>query len=560
MESWNLLLEVVVLLAGCLILGAICVWLKQSPIVGYLLAGMILGGPGSLRLVKSEHDIEAIAELGVALLLFTLGLEFSFKRLLGLGTRSLLSGVVQVAATTLLGMGVALLFGLSAKEAAAIGAIVSLSSTAVVLRVLIDLRDIDTLHARSSVAILLVQDMAVVPLAILMTILAQGGTPNEVLLMLGKIIGLAAILILSLYLLLNKLAVPLLQSFNSDQNRELAVVLAIVLGLGATYAAHAMGLSPSLGAFIAGMFLGSSAFAVQLRADVASLRAVLLTLFFGAVGLVADPWWIAQHLGLVLAVAALILALKGVVVWSILRMAGQPNSVALATGMCLAQVGEFAFVLASSGRQGEVISRDLHLLLVSSTIITMFVTPYIVAWAPAAANWLDRRRFTRQKSDESIHLHSGQADVVIIGFGPSGQAVGRSLQGKNYKVLVLDINPQLAALAESFGFEGQIGDSTQFEILEHAGVSSARMIVITIPALSATRKALQCVKQIAPHAHLVVRARYQRDISDLEQAGATAVFGDEEQVGYRLSNYVNLRLALEEEDQTEASPVQDVSA
>lgn len=544
MDSWKLLWEIVLLLGACLILGSVCSWLKQSPIVGYLTAGMFLGGPGSLGLLQAGRDIEAIAELGVALLLFSLGLEFSWRRLMSLGSKTLLSGAVQVIATAVLGSLVALRFRLDVKEAVAVGAMLSLSSTAVVLRVLIDRGDIDSLHARNSVAILLVQDIAVVPLAVLMTLLSEGGTPLAVALSLAKILGLAFGLVVVLYVLLNQVAVRALNAMTVEQNRELTVVLAIVVGLGASWAAHAVKLSPALGAFIAGMFLGSSPFAVQLRADVSSLRTVLLTLFFGAVGLVADPIWIVKHLPFVLSLAVLIVALKAGVVWSILRVIGQSHSVALATGLCLSQIGEFAFVLGSAGREGGVVSKETHMVVVSATIATLFLTPYLVAFAPAAGNWLERRRKSASPTavpSELVHFHP---DVLIIGFGPAGQAVGRALVGKERKVLVLDVNPQAKLLAESLGLVGQIGDATQFEVLEHAHVRTARIVVITLPSRSAAMTVLQTVKQLAPQAHAVVRSRYQLHLAEFEQAGADAVIGDEEQVGYRLSAYVNLRLTM----------------
>lgn len=552
MESWNLLLEIVVLLGACLVLGAICSKLRQSPLVGYLTAGMFLGGPGSLRVVHSDHDIEAIAELGVALLLFSLGLEFSWRRLLSLGSKTLLCGGIQVVVTAVVGTLVSLGFQLPLKEAVAVGAMLSLSSTAAVLRVLMDRGDIDSQHARNSVAILLVQDMAVVPLAVLMTLLSQGGTPSEVVLSLGKILGLAFGLIAVLYVLLNQVAVRALRWLGAEQNRELPVVLAVVVGLGATWAAHAIGLSPALGAFLAGMFLGSSPFAVQLRSDVSSLRTVLLTLFFGAVGMVADPFWIARHLHHVLAVASLILALKTTVVWGILKAVGQPQSIALATGLCLSQVGEFAFVLGSAGRDGGVVSEDVYMVVVSSTIATLFFTPYFVTLAPSAAGWLERRRGTVAKSASPTDSDHPAPDVVIVGFGPAGQAIGRALAGKEFRVVVLDVNPQASRIAQSLGFDGQIGDATQLDVLEHAHVASAKLVAITLPARSPAMTVLQHVKRIAPKAHVVVRSRYELHEADFEAAGADAVIGDEEQVGYRLSNYVRLHFALQA-DTTESS-------
>ena len=184
------------------------------------------------------------------------------------------------------------------------------------------------------------------------------------------------------------------------------------------------------------------------------------------------------------------------VIWGLLRVAGQTHSVAAATGLCLGQVGEFAFVLASSGRSGGVISPELHLTLVSATIASMFVTPYLVTLAPLVGNWLTpRMSMSAAASVDGEAAKHEPLDVVIIGFGPAGQAVGRSLAGKSKRVLVLDINPQGVALADSLGFEGHIGDGTQFEVLEHAHVACSRVIVITIPALSGAMNSLQCVKQ-----------------------------------------------------------------
>ena len=214
----------------------------------------------------------------------------------------------------------------------------SLSSTATVFRVLIDRGEIDSLHGRNSVGILLVQDMAVVPLAILMAILGEGGTPGEIAIVVLEIIALAVGLIVLLYLFLNKVAVKALATLTLEQNRELTILLAVVVGFGSTWAAHAVGLSPALGAFIAGMFLGSSTFATQLRADISSLRVVLLTLFFGAVGMVADPLWILQNFGFVLVVAVLMVIGKTTIIWGILRTMGKTGRSSLATGLCLAQV------------------------------------------------------------------------------------------------------------------------------------------------------------------------------------------------------------------------------
>jgi CPA2 family monovalent cation:H+ antiporter-2 len=544
METWSLLLEVVVLLAACLLVGGIFSALKQNPLVGYLLAGMLLGGPGSLNVVRSESHIDAIAELGVALLLFSLGLEFSWNRLLGLGRKTLAGGVVQVVLTGAAAAGVVLLFRLGPAEAVAVGAMVSLSSTATVLRVLIDRGEIDGYYGRNSLAILLVQDIAVVPLAVLMTLLGGRGEPADVFVDVLKILGLAAALVLGFYLLINKAAVRALQFLSVEKNRELTVLLAVVVGFGATWGAHAIGVSPALGAFLAGMFLGSSPFATQIRADVSSLRVVLLTLFFGAVGMVADPLWIASHLPLVLGFAAAIVLFKALIVWGILRAIGQPDGISLATGLCLAQIGEFAFVLGKTAKSVDAIGTELYMLVVSVAIVTLFLTPYLVAAAPWAALTFQRWRGGLAPSDESRLTHAAfQPDVVIVGFGPAGQAVGRAFVGGDTKVLVIDLNSAAKSNAESLGLHAEIGDATSRDVLQHAGAASAKVVAITLPARAAALTVLDHVRSLNPAAWIVVRSRYQNHEPEFQQAGADVIIGDEAEVGQRLAEGVKQSVA-----------------
>ena len=544
MDSWGLLLEIVILLAVSLVFGGVLSRLGQSPLVGYLLAGMLLGGPGSLEVVRSEHDIEAIAELGVALLLFSLGLEFSWRRLKGLGGVTLTSGAIQVLLTGAIAFGAGLLFGLGIVEAVAVGAMLSLSSTATVFRVLIDQGEIDSLHGRNSVGILLVQDMAVVPLAILMAVLGEGGTPGEIAVVVLEIIALAVVLVVLLYIFLNKIAVKALASLTLEQNRELTVLLAVVIGFGSTWAAHAVGLSPALGAFIAGMFLGSSPFATQLRADIASLRVVLLTLFFGAVGMVADPLWILQNFGFVLFVAVLMVVSKTIVIWAILRAMGKSGRSSFATGLCLAQVGEFAFVLGKTGKASGVVGEHTEMVIVSSAILTLLATPYLVQVAPRLATWVARWG-RRTVGDESQTEESGLFHhVVIVGFGPAGQAVGRALSGKETPVLVLDLNPAAKEAANSMKLMSHVGDAMQIDVLEHAHLRTAKMVVITLPAHRAALTVLSHVRALAPHAPVVVRSRHQAHWAEIEAAGADVVVGDEEEVGRRLAQRTVAELEL----------------
>lgn len=538
--AWNLLLDVVVLLGAALILGGLLARLGQSPLVGYILAGMILGGPGSIRLVKSEKEIEAIAELGVSLLLFSLGLEFSWSRLRALGSRALLGGVIQVVVTLLVATVVTSVFGLRFREAIAVGAMVTLSSTAAVLRVLMVQGEIDSAHGRHSLAILLVQDVAVVPLALLMTILAGGGAPGEILWDIGRLLALAMGLILGLYLLLNWVAVWALNASTLERNRELTVLLTLVVGLGSTWAAHSVGLSPALGAFVAGMFLGSSPFAIQIRADVSSLRVALLTLFFGAAGMVADPVWMLQNWYLILALTALLLVIKALVIWAILRALGMASTIALATGLCLCQIGEFAFVLGSAGRESGIVSPEIHMMIVSTTIVSLLTTPFIVPLAPRLALWITQRlpRGSVSSPEAPDRPHHVAPDVVIIGFGPAGRLAGQILTGRPEQVLVVDLNKAATHKAKELGFHIVIGDASQLDVLEHLHLQRASVIIVTIPARTAAITVVHHLRRLAPQARIVARSRYQLYKVEFESAGAHVIVGDEEEVGNRLASRV----------------------
>ncbi|MGE0191264.1 MAG: cation:proton antiporter [Planctomycetota bacterium] len=537
MDGWRLVFEIVVLLAACLAGGSLLARLGQSPLVGYLLVGMVLGGPGSVGLVTSARDIEAIAELGVALLLFGLGLEFSWSRLKQLGRTTLLAGWVQVGATLLVGLVAVVATGGGLATGIAVGAMLALSSTAAVLRLLVERSDLDAEHGRASLAVLLVQDMAVVPLTLVLAFLGRGGTAGEILLDVGKTLGLAALFVVGLHLLLKHVIVRLLGVTSVERNREFAVLLAVVLGLGAAWGAHGIGISPALGAFAAGLFLGASPFATQVRADIASLRAVLLTLFFASVGMLADPLWIGRNLVLVLGVSTLVLVGKAFVTRTTLVALGKPASVAAATGLCLAQVGEFSFVLGKLGRDGGVVSDELYMLVVSVAMVTLLVTPWLVRAAPALGAWVARRRGDVDDAPDGEST-APVPEVLIVGFGPAGQAVGRALAATGRPAAVIELNAAARQQAIDLGLHCHVGDASSADVLEHAHAREARVIVITLPAPTAARLVLERARAVAPTAIFVVRSRYKIHAQELLAAGAHVVVGDETEVGTAMADQV----------------------
>ncbi len=549
MDLWNVLLDILILLLAALVLGALCERLRQSPILGYLAAGTLLG-PNALSFVSNTSQVSDIAELGVALLLFTIGLEFSWSRLRKLGPAALGGGSAQVLVTLGIGAGVAMLFGMSLHSAIAIGALVALSSTACVLRLLVSRAEIESNHGRHALGILLMQDIAVVPLVLLVTVLGEQGSIEQVGVDIFKSLFWAVILIAILYIAL-KWVVPRVLEFESlHRNRDLPILLAIVTGLGSAWGSHQLGLSPALGAFIAGMILAESPFATQIRADIGSIRTLLVTLFFSSIGMLGDPAWFANHLPAVLTLVAAIVVGKALIIWVILRTFRLTHTNALAAGICLGQVGEFSFVLAAVGR-GTVISEELFTLIISATITTLFLTPYLVALAPRLSVFIVEFLGKLKLIDPGLTRADDQVSpienhIIIIGFGPAGQVVGQSLSQIAERVSVIDLNPSTPGLSRQLGLKGTIGDATQADVLEHAGVTSAAAIIVTVPDPAAACAIVELVRSLAPDVHIIARARYHRYFEDIRAGGAHEVIDEEQLVGIRLAARLRKKIRSDE--------------
>jgi K+:H+ antiporter len=535
MEPWELLLDVVLLLGACLVVGFIFARIGQNPLVGYLLAGMALG-PGALEMIQPGEEMNTIAELGVSLLLFSIGLEFSWIRLRSLERKIWFVGIAQIVVTMAAAGGAAYAFTGNTRLSVAIGMMISLSSTACVLRVLQERAEIDSRSGRTALAILLVQDMAVIPFAIAMTFLSPEQPDTGVAMEIWHTLLWIAALILVLYVLLTHVALRLMNTLESSRVRELLVLLAICTGLASAWASHSIGLSPAIGAFLAGMFLGGSPFATQIRADVASLRVVLLTLFFGTAGMVADPVWIGQHALLVIGVTLLVIAGKSLLVWLILTIARVPHPVGVSTGLRLAQVGEFSFVLAALGVTLGVVDVDTQMLIVSVAIVTLMVGPFLIAIGPMAGIRVGQRLgSTFDPADAQAFDTRAIPDMIVIGYGPAGQRATKALENNGSNVLVIELNQYGAAKARRHGFDAIMGDATQQDVLEHAHLEHAKTVLISIPSRSTALTIMDHVRRMAPTAKIIVRARYHQHVGDFERAGAHLVLDDETQVGEALA-------------------------
>lgn len=536
MHGWQVLSEILILLAGALTLGAIAERLRQSAIVGYLVAGMIVG-PHVLGLVRGQESVELLAELGAAILLFTIGLEFSLKRLRRMGAVVFWSGILQVALTTLVCWG--LLFGYSGKSSFSlvIAIMLAMSSTATIIRLLNDQAAMETPWGRGAVGILLLQDAMLLPATIVVTAAAQGTQGSQLLLTVGKTLLFMLALLAGFYAVLNWIAPRLLSLKQWAANRELPIILAMVMATGSAYAAHSAGLSTAIGAFIAGVMLGASPFAVQIRADVAPLRAILVTVFFGSIGMLANPGWAGQQWAAVALSVAGVVVVKIAVVWLVLRLLKQPVGISLASAFCLANVGEFSFVMAQAAR-GKLLDEAAMNIIVSVSVISLIAAPYMVKLGPVVAGGLERfrRRGAAPQAVPGALPDAGDGPVIIVGFGPAGQRVAESLMTHHaHRLRVVELSVKGAAVAERYGLSAVIGSATQAEVLEQAGIGHAAIVVITLPDPDTSQQVINLCRSLNSNVHLLARARYHAYRWELQMAGADAVIDEEEQMGLRLA-------------------------
>lgn len=545
-DGWGLLLELVAVLAASFLFGAVFERIRLGAVVGYLIAGVIIG-PSALGFVQSMDVVLGLAEMGVALLLFSTGLEFSPTRLRKLGRSTLKAGIAQLTITTLAFTIIAKASGLDWRTSVAVGMIVSVSSTAIVLRQLRERGDLDAAHGKVSLGTLLIQDVALIPLVLVMTALASkpevGGVTRPAPFAIVAMMILAAIV-------LTRFLPRALRSEAMTTNRELPILLAVVTCAGAAYIAHWMGISPSLGAFIAGMLLAETSFEHQIRSDVAPLRALFGTVFFASIGMLADIRWIGSNLGPVFAAAAIVIIVKTLTNFIAIRPWRFTTTVSIAAALTLGQVGELGFILLQVADRGGLLNRDVAQLLTSVIVISMLVSPLLITKAQRVARRLARwllpiRKLAREELD--ARQTTLQGHFVVAGFGTAGRTATRVLSEAQYPVLIVDIDPKIVRIADEHGAIAKVGDATQTDFLLELNLNSARALILAIPDYRTASLVIAHARQIAPGLPIVVRSRNHPYAEDLRDAGADLVIGEEELLGRRLGEEA-ARLALGDDD------------
>lgn len=501
------------------------VWLFRRlhlpAILAYLVAGMIVGEHG-LSIVT--HDYEHIAELGIVFLLFTLGLEFSLPRLMAMRHLVLSVGSLQVLISLAIFTIFAYFLGQTFASSLTIGAILALSSTAIVIRQLSETGATKRKSGQISVAILLFQDVAVVPFLIIIPMLAVDGETSMLLELLIALVK--GILVVGVLMFTGKWFLPrLFQLVAQVRTDELFVLTTLLVTLVAAALTQWFGLSMALGAFLAGMMLGESQYKHQLEADIRPYRDILLGLFFVTVGMKLDVSILISSPLYVLAVIFAFMSIKVLVIKSLAVQAGESVKDGWASGFMLAQMGEFGFVLIALANQVNIIPLNVASILLVAGVISMAITPYMVDNARAWSRWLTQEKSNDDDQDLTTLADTSQLDehVIICGFGRIGQTVSRFLKQDSIPFVAIDIDPLRASKAREAGENVIFGSSRQAEVLHAAHLERARLVVIAFGEDKQSIEIIQKIRTISADVPILVRTRNDDQLQNLKEAGANEV-------------------------------------
>ena len=498
--------------------------IKLPSIIGFLITGIIIG-PFGLKLIDDLAGIQLLADIGVAFLLFTIGIEIRLSRFLKHLSEILLTGGLQILCTFIVGMAIGLSMQLSISQSVFIGFILAHSSSALILKILKDRDDEASPQGRISIGVIIFQDMMVVPMMLLIPFLAGSSGPDA-LMIIWKLVK--SILIIVCILAAARYVIPfILERLVSMNMRDVLVIASVVITMGIAWITESLGLSLAIGAFLAGLALSDTDFTHQIISDISPFRDVFLSVFFVAFGMILNLDFLKANTGYILLTSLLIIMIKAAVVFGLVMLMRYSFRAALLSGVMLSQIGEFSFVLASQGYKNQIISDYLYQTFIGASVLTFIVTPLLVS---LVYHLLARRNiFHPAKHDVSpdkrIHV---QNHVIICGMGLNGRNLVKVLKDTAINYAIIDLNFQKIKKAKSKKDKNTIwGDASSVEILRRANVEAARVMVIAISDRFLTKSCLSNAKALNPKLHVIVRTKYLADIEDLLALGADDIIPEE---------------------------------
>jgi CPA2 family monovalent cation:H+ antiporter-2 len=523
--------DIVIVLVAALIGGYVAQRLNQPLVLGYIIAGIFVGPFTGGITVSDTHDIELLAEIGVALLLFALGVEFNLKQLAPVRAIAFFGTPLQILLVMAVGYGIGQLLGWSSYESLWFGALISLSSTMVILKTLMAQGSMGTLASRITIGMLIVQDLAVVPMLIILPELdnLEQGLPR-----LEWAVLQAALFLLAMIVVGMRVIPAILKRIAAWNSRELFLITVMALGLGVGYATYLVGLSFAFGAFVAGVVLSESEYSHQALSDILPLRDVFGMLFFVSVGMLIDPQFVIANLGTVLLVVLLVAVSKVLIFTGLTRAFVYTGQTPLAVGLGLFQIGEFAFVLARVGLSEGAIQPDEFALILSAAVLTMILTPFATRAAGPISQWIERRRGTSPLQEVLIPKEGLHDHIIIIGYGRVGRYTADIFQQLNIPCVVIDQDYTAVERAKAAGLATVYGDASSPIVLEAAHIHSARLVLIVVSTALDAELIVHEMHRLDQELRVVVRATHRAQIEKLQQLGVHEIVQPEFEAGLEL--------------------------
>lgn len=519
----------IVVLFGLALLTVVVLRKFNFPsIIGFLITGVI-AGPYALGFIRNTHQVEQMAEIGVVLLLFTIGIEFSIKELMRIRHMVLLGGGLQLFLTIACVAAIVTFGGFPLSQSVFFGFLVALSSTAILMKLMMDAGEMDTPQGKAALGILIFQDLCIVPLMLFTPFLAGGG---EGLLDIAVVSAKAAAVMVGAHYGARFVVPWVFEQVVKTRSRELFVLSIIFIGMGTAWLTAQAGLSLALGAFIAGLAISESEYSHQALSDIMPFREAFMSLFFISVGMLLKPFILLKFPLLLVALVLTIILVKALLASAVGYALGLPMRIAIIAGVSLAQIGEFSFVLSRSGLSHGLLTPETYQLFLAASIATMGLTPLCMKVSGTVADYLTAKlphEWTRGRSSLSQNGNKVTLSdhVIIVGFGVNGKNLSRVLKNVEIPCAVIDTNPFTVRTQRRLGQQIIFGDASKPEILEHARIEEARIIVVAISDAAASRRIASLARQMNPSVHVIVRTRYLLEMEPLFKLGANEVIPEE---------------------------------
>jgi CPA2 family monovalent cation:H+ antiporter-2 len=522
MQDLLLIQDIVVILLVSLPIIFLFKKINLPSIVGFLIAGMLIG-PYGFKLIRSVEQIEVMAEVGIILLLFTIGLELSFSQMLKMKKYFFIVGGLQVGLTVLFAFIVFIIIGFTPQQSVFFGMLISISSTSIILTLLSQRNELDAPHGKIAVSVSIFQDLAVVPMVLLLPLLSatEKSSAQTIIIQLLVAFGSVVFVFIAAKFLMPKIIFQLAKL----RMRDAFTIGIIMLLLGTAYVTHLFGLSFAIGAFIAGLILSESEYSYQIVSDILPLKDAFNSIFFVSIGLLLNIQFVIQFPLIILLITVSVIAVKIIIVLILVMLIKYPIRVALLSALILAQIGEFAFVLAQEGAALNLISGDYYNAFLASSIFTIILTPLLFKFSPYLS--IKSSQFGSTKTQPVNEIEKLTGHVIIAGFGLNGSNLARVLKETGIKYVVIELNPDTVKRFKEKGEKIIYGDVSKEEILNITQIQKANVIVFAISDPLITKMGLKLAKKLNPHIHTLVRTRYVDEVEDLKKMGADEVIPEE---------------------------------